>query len=173
MSSALQNAYASSSETPIDTIRLVHSGLTGGERCFVKGVKPLTATLETAVTKTFQAAGLALSLPQKGDNGAQDLDFELNNVSRAAWAEIRAVVDYNRTRLRSNLMPEFVKLEYRRFLPSDLTQPQGGVYRMVVINTGTDPVKAQLRASFLPLADKAWPLRRYYPALFPGVRYAN
>lgn len=173
MSEALQNAYASSSETPVDTIRLVHAALTGGERCFVKGVKPITATLETSEVKIFQASGLALTLPKKGDNGSQDLDFELNNVSREAWKEIYSVVNYNRDRLRANLAKEHVQLEYRRFLPSDLTQPQGGVYRMVVTNTGTDPFRAQIRASFLPLADKAWPIRRYYPAIFPGVRYAT
>lgn len=173
MSDALQRAYASSSETPINTIRLVHSALTGGERCFVQGVMNVDATLETAQSKTFQAAGLRLSLPKKGDDGAQDLDFELNNVSREAWQEIRAVMLYNRERLRNNLPVEKVRLEFRRFLPSDLTQPHGGVYHMVVINTGTDPMVAQLKASFLSLADKSWPVRRYFPDLFPGIAYAG
>tara|TARA_Y100000780_G_scaffold232566_1_gene266564 strand:- start:3429 stop:3953 length:525 start_codon:yes stop_codon:yes gene_type:complete len=171
-SELLKQAYASAADTPIHTLRILHSGLTGGSRAFVQGQYDVTATLEDASSETFEAAGLTLSLPKKGVDGRQDLNFELENVSRQAWQEIKQVIAANRALLASNTVPEKIRLEYRQFLQSDLSAPDGPVIKMVVLNTNVDIFKMTLQASFLPMADISWPIRRYYAETFPGVKHA-
>jgi hypothetical protein len=172
MSTALQLAYASAAGQPVYTFRLIHSGLTNGSRAFVQGKYDLTATLENGETITFEKAGLDLNLPQKGVNGRQDISFQLSNVSRQAWAEIKAVIDYNRAQITAGQQPESIQLEFRSFLESNLATPSGPVYKMVVISSNIDIFKINITASFSPLADISWPKQRYYAENYPGVRYA-
>ena len=172
MSIALQQAYASATEQPVYTIRLVHSGLTGGARSFVQGKYDVVATLETAAVVTFQKTGMAINLPQKGVNGRQDISFQLSNVSREAWNEIKAVIAANRTEIIAGNEPEKIILEFRQFLESDLSAPSGPVYKMIVMNSRVDLMAVSITASFMPIADISWPKLRYYADTYPGVRYA-
>jgi hypothetical protein len=172
MSTALQQAYASAAELPVNTIRLVHSGLTGGVRSFVQGKYDLIATLETAAEVTFQKTGMAINLPQKGVNGRQDISFQLSNVSREAWNEIKAVISANRANTIAGSPVEQIMLEFRQFLESDLSAPSGPVYKMVVMNSSVDLMTVSITASFMPIADMSWPKLRYYAETYPGVRYA-
>lgn len=172
VSELLKQAYASAADTPLYTLRLLHSGLTGGARAFVQGQFDITANLENGSPVTFEAAGMTLSLPQKGVDGRQDLNFELENVSRVAYQEIKRVIAANRSALDAGNAPERILLEYREYLQSDLTAPDGPLYKMVVLNTHVDIFKMTLQASFLPMADIAWPTRRYYAESYPGVKYA-
>lgn len=171
-SELLKQAYASGADTPIHTLRLIHSGLTGGVRAFVQGQFDVTATLEDASNETFEAAGLTLSLPKKGVDGRQDLNFQLENVSRQAWQEIKQVIATNRTAIAQGNPLERIQLEYRQFLQSNLAAPDGPVIKMVVLNTNVDIFTMTLQASFLPMADISFPIRRYYAESFPGVKYA-
>jgi hypothetical protein len=172
MSVALQQAYASAEQTPVYTIRLLHTGLTAGARSFVQGKYDLTATLETAAVVTFQKTGMAINLPQKGVNGRQDISFQLSNVSREAWNEIKAVIASNRAQVIAGNEPEKIILEFRQFLESDLSAPSGPVYKMIVMNSSVDLMTLSITASFMPIADMSWPKFRYYAETYPGVRYA-
>ena len=172
MSVALQQAYASASETPLNTIRLIHSGLTGGVRAFVQGKYDLTATIETAASVTFNKAGLAINLPKKSVDGRQDISFQLSNVSREAWQELKAVIAQNRADLIAGNPIEKITLEFRQFLESNLSQPAGPVYKMVIMNSSVDLMTLSVTASFMPMADMSWPKLRYYADNYPGVRYA-
>ena len=172
MSTALQQAYASAAETPVYTVRLLHTGLTGGARAFVQGKYDLSATLETSQVVTFQKTGMAISLPQKGVNGRQDISFLLSNVSREAWAEIKSVIETNRANVIAGNPVETIKLEFRQFLESDLSAPAGPVYKMIVMSSVVNFMQLNITASFMPLADISFPKLRYYSDKYPGVRYA-
>lgn len=166
MSEALEQAYASNTQTPLHTIEFSHSGLSGGVLRLVRGYSSLTATLEDSSTVTFQASGFAISLPEKGTDGKQDLQIQLDNVSLEAYQQIKAAKDQSRV---SN---EKIICRYRAFLESDLSQPAGGVYRLVVTKTSIDRSSVTVVASYAPIPDISWPSKRYYPSSYPGVLYA-
>lgn len=172
MSEALKRAYASSEDVPVNTIRLIHSTFAEGEHLFVQGKQEFNATLETGEDKVFRPMGLAIQLPKKGVSGQQDLTFQMSNVSREVWQEIKRVINTNRDAIKSGLEPEVITLEYRSFLETDATAPHGGVLKMTVNSTSCDLQTSTLKASFLPMADISFPRLRYYSSIFPGVRYA-
>jgi hypothetical protein len=172
MSAALQQAYASAAATPLNTISLLHTGLTGGNRAFVQGKYDLTATIETSASVTFERSGLGISLPNKGVNGRQDITFQLSNVSRDAWGEIKSIIAQNRSDILAGNPVEKITLEFRQFLESDLTAPSGAVYKMIVVSSSVNLMTLTVTASFMPIADVSWPRNRYYATDYPGVRYA-
>jgi hypothetical protein len=172
VSAALQMAYASVSETPLYTIRILHTGLSGGVLNLVQSKYDLTATLEDSTEVTFSKAGLDLSLLQKGVNGQQDLSVAMSNVSRQAWVELKNIIQLNRSNILAGVVVEKIRVELRAYLESDLTEPKGGVAKLVVNDSSVDLMSVKLRASYMQLADMTWPKNRYYADTFPGVKYA-
>ena len=166
MSEALEQAYASNTATPLHTLEFLHSGLNDGARRLVRGYSDITATLEDSSVVTFQAAGFGISLPDKGTDGKQDLQIQLDNISLEAYQDISSAKAASRT---SN---EKIICKYRAFLESDLTQPASGTYRLIVTKTAINRSSVIIEASYAPIPDISWPVKRYYPSDYPGVKYA-
>lgn len=167
MSDALKQAYASNTQTPLNTIELLHSGLTGGALRFVQAYTDITATLEDSSTVTFTAIGFGLNLPEKTTNGRQDLDIQIDGVSRQAITEIDAVISASRT------TPEKLICKYRPFLESDLSAPAGATYILTIVSSSVTSDSVVLRASYSPIPDIAYPKLRYYTNIYPGLKYVQ
>lgn len=164
---ALNQAYASNSETPVHTFEFLHSSVTGGAIRLVQGYYDIQATLEGSPpqTVTFSKSGITVSLPQKSSDGRQDLDIELDNVSNAVWQELQSAITAIRT------TNERIICKYRPFLESDLSAPAGPTYVFTVMQAVTTRKTAGIRASFAVLPDTAYPRKRYYPTIYPGLKY--
>lgn len=162
----IAQAYASASETPLDTIEIIHSGLTGGVRRFVSGNLDVTAILEDASSVTFTAIGANIKLSDRSTEGSQELVFAFDNTTREASDEIKAVIAASRT------TKEAPTLKYRAYLPSDLTSPAVGPYLMQVKASSRNREQVSLTASFFEIGNLKWPFRKYDPVNYPGVRYA-
>lgn len=166
MSEALEQAYASATQTPVLTVRLVSPGLTDGAIAFAQSYRDLTATLEDGVTEVlFEASGAAIDWPKAGVEGAEDINIKLDNVSQRARREIKAAKDYYRA------TGESVRVELRQYLPSDLTAPVGGIYKALVTDTTVDRNVASIKGAFHLMIDMAYPKRRYYAANYLGLKY--
>jgi len=162
---ALNRAYASNEETPLVTLEFLHSGLTGGALRLVQGYYDISATLEDATSVTFSASGIGVSLPEKGTDGRQELNIQIDNVSNYVWQQISSVVTASRA------SPERVICKYRPFLESDLSAPAGATYVLTVTQSSINRTTANIRASFAQIPDMAYPRARYYPTTYPGLKY--
>lgn len=162
----IAQAYASASETPFDTIEIIHSGLTGGVRRFVSSNVDITATTEDSSSYVFTAIGANIKLSDRSTEGRQELVFAFDNTNRQASDEIKAVIAASRS------SKEVPTLKYRAFLPSDLTQVAAGPYLMQVKSSQRNRDQVSITASFFEIGNLNWPFIKYDPSIFPGVRYA-
>lgn len=165
MSAALEQAYASNTETPLLTVELSHSALTGGVLRFVRGYYDITATTEAAATVVFTATGMGLNLPQKSSDGDQQLDIQLDNVSNEVFRELEAVRVANRT------TEEPINCILRPYLESDLSAPAGATYELQVKSVKVTRNAAVISATYSPLPNVSYPRKRYYPTTYVGLRY--
>lgn len=162
---ALNQAYASNTSTPLNTLEFLHSGFTGGALRFVQAYADITATLEDSSSVTFTALGFGISLPARSTDGKQDLRIQLDNVSLLAYTEIKAA----KTASRSS--KEKIICKYRPFLEADLTAPAGATVVLTVTDTVVNRNSVGITATYTPIPEIAWPIRRYYSSEFPGVKY--
>lgn len=162
---ALNQAYASNKGTPLHTIEFLHSGITGGALRLVQAYSDISATLEDASTVTFTATALGISLPSRGTDGRQDLRIQIDNVSLIAYTEIKAAKTATRT------TAEKIICKYRPFLESDLSAPAGATVVLTVTETVISRNSVNITATYTPIPEISWPIRRYFPAQFPGVKY--
>ena len=93
--SALEQAYASNTETLIPAFEFSHSAITSGTLRLVQSYYDLTATLESGSSVTFSKSGIGFSYPPKTTEGRQDLNIQLDNVSNNVWTEILSIVNAN------------------------------------------------------------------------------
>lgn len=166
MTNALERAYASNEETPIHTLEIIHSGLTGGVLRIAQSFSDVSATLEDSTSATFTAAGINILPPEKSTDGGQELSIEIDNSANDVWPEIQAAVTATRT------TAEEIVCKYRAYLLSDTSAPAGGVLRLIIRSGTIDRVSASFRAEFAPIPDTTYPRKRYYPTTYPGVKYA-
>lgn len=162
---ALEQAYASNNDTILWTIEISHSAITGGVIRLVRAYSDLTATLEDSSVVTFQASGVGINFPGKNANGQQDLEFQLDNVSREIFQELKAVKTANRT------TQEKTVLKFREFLESDTSSPAGAVYTLNVSEVNINNRTAYFRGIYTPIPDMSYPRLRYFPTLYPGLKY--
>lgn len=168
MSEALEQAYASNTTTPLNTLEFKHSALTGGVLRLVQGYQDLTATLEgsPAVQVTFSKSGLGIKLPDRSTDGNHDLVWQVDNVSNDVYTQLRLIQEANRT------SEEVVICNYRSYLETDLSAPAGAVYRMTVTGASVSTHTAVIRATWAAFPDTSYPRERYYPTTYPGLKYA-
>lgn len=163
MSDALKRAFASAEQTPLLTVEFSHVSF--GTLRYVRANSDLTATLEDSSTVTFSKAGIDLTFPPKTTDGRQDLSISVSNVSNAVYQQIEAAVNQNRT----SETP--VVCKFRTFLLSDLSAPQGAVYKLNVLSTAATSLAVSVRAAYTPIPDTTYPRFRYYPTTYPGLKY--
>lgn len=166
MSVALNKAYASNTETPLDTFEFTHASLTGGVQRFVISKYDLSATLENASVVTFSAISAESKLPSRNVDGSQDIEITLDNTNGAVWAQLNAVVTANRTTTTP------VLCTYRPYLESDTSAPATAALTFPVKSSSINRSTATIRASYTPLPNTTFPRGRYYATNYPWLKYA-
>lgn len=162
---AIEQAYASNTESPILTVQIVHPAITGGTIRLAQSSTDIQATDEGSNLVTFRASAIKVTRPDKSTDGDQVLSIQIDNVSNEVYREITSVINYNRS------LEQQAACIFRTFLPSDLTAPSGPIYELVISGTAINALTATISATFSPMPDISFPRRRYYPTVFPGVKY--
>lgn len=160
---AIAQAYASNEATPLSTFEFIHSSITTLR--FVQAYYDLEATLEDLSVVTFSKSGLGFQLPERSTDGQQDLQIQIDNLSNDVYTALRTIQDSMR------LSDEKAIIKYRPFLESDLSAPAGAAVRLFVSAATITRSQATIVASWSPFPDAVYPRYRYYPTLYPGVKY--
>lgn len=165
MTTELEQAYASNTETPLETLEFSHSALSGGVMRFVRGYQDLEATLEDGSTVTFTASGIDVQLPEKSTDGQQNLTIAISNDSNLVYEQLDLVQESMRT------SDERAIFKYRPYLPSDLSAPAASPLRLIVTSATITDEAALIQCTYTPFPDSIYPRYRYYASTYPGVKY--
>lgn len=161
--SAIARAYASNEATPLETLEFSHSSIT--TLYFVRAYYDLTATLEDSTEVTFSKSGIGMQLPESSTDGQQELEIQFDNVSNEVFNTLMTVQDSMRS------TDEKALIIYRSFLESDLSAPASAPIKLFMSSSSVNRQTATIRASWSPFPDAAYPRYRYYPNLYPGLKY--
>jgi hypothetical protein len=167
---ALNQAYASNSETPILTVEFSHPALDLG------GVDPgfyriaasntdLSADIEDSSTKLFKGYRIDLSLPPRDTEGSSNVNITVSNVNNLFWDHFKPVRAYNVT------TPTPVQCVIRSYLPSDLTAPAETATDLYVVGVTLNTQLAIINAAYDKLYNSFFPRYKYYPTEYAGVKY--
>ena len=118
-------------------------------------------TTENGQTFTFQAAGIDVALPKRGNDGAQTLGIAIDNVR----GEAQQLLDLAKSAGAK------VFITYRLYLDSDHSEPCERPMSMTMLSHTANGPTVELQAGYFNLILSAWPRRRYTPQFSPGVKY--
>lgn len=178
MSVLLQQFHASNpvGEQRAITLELAHSAIvttlsaqvdSAGYLRLAQSFYDLTCAVDTAsppATATFHASGFGFRLPARNTDGHQDLNFQIDNVSRDAWLIIKAVQAATRTSAERAIMT------LRVFLMSDLTTIEASYpFTCKTFNVTRDRVL--VTGTFHDLVNRRFPRLIYTPESYPGATY--
>lgn len=128
-----------------------------------KSYEDVTATTESGDTVTFEASGIDIALPARNDDGTQDLQFAVSNITGAVSTRVRAAI----------LDLSSATLTHRRYISTDLSAPADTVYSLAIKSGQWNSTEAQIIAGYANVLDAGWPRYRYTLPLFPGLRYIS
>lgn len=168
---AIQQAYASNTETPILTLD-IDLASSGTNIKLYRGYGGMLNTLQGA----YQPAAIEIKLPDKNTDGNSALSFSVTNVDLSIMASIYAEVDHMRG---GSSTP--TKCTFRRYLPSVLAATpnspygtfSGEVYVLNIESVSANAIAATFSAKYAPLPDVSFPRHRYFTDAYPGLKYAN
>lgn len=159
---ALKEAYATapSDIVILETLQIFHPDATPQNYFIVRNLEDVTATLETSEVVTFEACGFRLNLPAAGDNGVQELQLSIDNVDRRIGAFLDSVA--------TSRTP--VKVWYRPYLSTDLSQPQMmPPLELYLTDVTVSLFEVTGKATFNDLLNKAVPNELYTRVRFPSL----
>lgn len=163
MSTLIERVYASAGpECIIDTIELACDAW--AESIYiVKGyeVEGMTLGLDGVTFKNFISAPISIALPKKSNQGSQSLNFAIDNVTGEAQRLIDQAIESEKR----------IRLTFRRYLDSDLTQPSENPFYATVLGGNVTGTTVQIEAGFQDLLNFAWPRKLYTTEFAPGLRY--
>lgn len=128
-----------------------------------QGFDNQTCVTEDGRVLEFLATGFDIALPKSEGSARQELQFGLDNVSRAAQVLLSASI---------NSQAEIV-LTRRLYLWPNLGAPAEAPSVMTVLSASFNSSAAQIKAGLLDLLNTAWPRVRYDLQLAPGVRFIS
>lgn len=128
-----------------------------------QGFQDHTCQTEDGRTLTFLASGFDIALPKSEGSARQELEFGLDNVSRAAQTLLSASI---------GAQVEVV-LTRRLYLWPNLTAPAESPTTMTVLSASFNQSAAQIKAGLLDLLNTAWPRISYDLTFAPGIRFIN
>jgi hypothetical protein len=111
----------------------------------------------------FKASGFDIALPKSEGSARQELQFGLDNVSRAAQVLLSASIDAQAE----------ITLTRRLYMWPNLSAPAEAPSVMTVLSASFNASAAQVKAGLLDLLNLAWPRLRYTLDLVPGIRFIN
>ena len=158
---ALKEAYASapSNIVILETIRLVHS-VNGPLVSMVRDRTDHLMTLETNEQVLFEAVPFRFALPDKNDQGIQELSIAIDNVDKRVSDFIK---DLRNTE-------GFITVEYRPYLSNDLTAPQMNPPLILTLtDISINVFEVTARATFADIINRPFPSELYTRARFPSL----
>lgn len=161
MSNLLNRLYASSgTEVLLKTLQIS----AGSENYWlVEGWDDLTLTLEDGSQQLFIGSGIDLALPAKNDDGTQDLQFAVGNITGAVSKAIGEAI--------GRRLVGVVTL--RMYISTDFTAPAQRPYSLAIKSGYWKSTEVQITAGYMNILDMAWPRRRYNLIEHPGLRYIS
>ncbi|EJI1395458.1 MULTISPECIES: DUF1833 family protein [Vibrio harveyi group] len=127
----------------------------------VDGVEGIYLGLETGVETFFRASAFRVSLPGKSVKGKQNLQFQIDNVTGEARRFIdKAMEDGSK-----------VTITYRFYLYPNISAPAEPPLTLTAVSEKDNIQTVSVVASFHDLVNRAWPKRRYTPAITKGLKY--
>jgi hypothetical protein len=161
LSTLIERVYASAgSEVIIDTIELACDAW-AESLYIVKGFEDMTLGLDGAAFRTFMAAPISIALPKKNNQGSQSLNFAIDNVTGQAQRLIDTAIESEKR----------IRLTFRRYLNTDLTQPSENPFYATVLGGNVSGTTVQIEAGFQDLLNYAWPRKLYTTDFAPGLKY--
>lgn len=158
--SVLEQVYASGGDVIIYTLEMECDAWADSVK-ICNGFTDQTCTDEDAVSKTYTAAGLDISLPKRGNSGGQTLQFAIDDISGAAQALVSTALEDNQR----------VLLTLRIYLASDKTAPAENPLHMTVLGGQFQGSALQVVCGFFDLINCAWPRRKHTTTFAPGLKY--
>lgn len=158
---AIKEAYASapSNVTVLETLEIRHPSI-GEVVRLVRNREDITATLETEEEVVFEGAAFSLSLPAAGENGLQEITVKVDNVDRRVSDFLSTAKDYE----------EPVRLIYRPYLSSDLSQPQmNPPLELYLTDVNVTVFEVTGKATFADIINKRFPSDYYTRSRFPSL----
>lgn len=128
-----------------------------------QGFEDQTCVTEDGRVLTFKASGFDIALPKSEGSARQELQFGLDNVSRAAQVLLSASIDAQAE----------VTLTRRLYLWPNLSAPAEAPSVMTVLSASFNASAAQIKAGLLDLLNLAWPRVVYDLGFAPGIRFIN
>lgn len=156
----LEQVYASGGDVIISTLEL-DSPVWASPILLCNGFEDQYCITEDGRAVMFQASGMAVALPNKGNSGNQTLTFAIDNVTGEAQQLIDQALEAE----------ERVTMTYRAYLASDLTTPAEPPYRMSVLGGEIKGTAVQIQAGFYDLINSGWPRDLYTTEFAPGLKY--
>lgn len=156
---ALQQAYASNTETPILAFDFIHSAFSGGILRYVQ-----SSTNKNLGGNIYTAFSIKALLPKNDSDGTQQLTINIDNVSHQVYQELNSVIVANRS------TNEKTRVIMKTFLPSNLASEQTSI-ELVCISASINITSAQITAIYAPLYDSYYPRNRYYTNVYRGLRH--
>jgi len=161
MSTLIERVYASAgSEVIIDTIELACSAW-DESLYIVKGFEDMTLGIDGITYKSFMAAPISIALPKKNNQGAQTLNFAIDNVTGQAQRLIDTAIESEQR----------IRLTFRRYLNTDLTQPSEREFYATVLGGNVSGTTVSIEAGFQDILNYAWPRKLYTTEFAPGLKY--
>lgn len=168
--SALEKAYASNASAIIDTLDIRYAGATDAIR-LVRGNREFYGRV-IGTARKFEAAAFEFALPEKSTDGQQNLNIAISNVNRLAYSKLAAAVN----RLRREKEQKAIVI-YRTFLQAKNTLVQNSLidpaqsFTFTIVNASSNQAQVNITASYTPIADIAFPRKRYFIDQYPGLKY--
>lgn len=111
----------------------------------------------------FLASGMDIALPKSEGSARQELQFGLDNVSRAAQVLLSQAIDAQSE----------VEITRRAYLWPNLSAPADPPSVMTALGASFDSSAAAVKAGLLDLLNTAWPRLRLTLDIAPGIRFIS
>ncbi len=167
LSLAIKEAYASAPADVIiyDTLEITHPAFTTPIRV-VRDNTELVAGLEKKApnnpgeTVTFVGYAFDVVPPEVSFTGPPQLQIEIDNVSRDILAQVELAQGSS----------ELIKVIYRQYISSDLSEPQNNPpLTMDIFSISANVFRIKAVAGFQNFANKIFPRLSYTAETFPGL----
>lgn len=158
---AIKEAYAvaETEDQSVHTLEFRHSAL-DAPIYLVQDRQPHDFKLESGEVVTFEPVGFNITLPSSGDNGLQEIDITLDNVSKRITDFIKKVLTAD----------EPVRVYYRPYLLTDPNTPQMNPPMYLNLSDVTITSKTVTgKATFVDVLNRNFPNDKYTRKRFPSL----
>lgn len=152
-------ACATKNDPIIETLELSHP--TGGDPIYIcRNNENLSLKIEDASAHVFRAVPFSLKRPNSGQSGLQEMQIQIDNVSRDVQEFVEAAM----------LTRDPISVKYRVYLASDPDAPKNSPpLTLTLVDVVITPLHVSGKARFADILNARFPKRPYTRARFPTL----